>query len=181
MTGIGRQWRRMAATGLCGPIAVALVSVLLLWDVAVTRSLGVPEGAYGPQSWPLFTLVLLVAGIALLCALRARALISRGSAQCEVPASQDPGARRVLIATVLIALYGAGFAYAGFLLSTIAFMFIWLVFVRYRQPVPLVLISVLGTVLPLYLLVKVAYMPLPRGVGVFELATIQMYQWLRLF
>ncbi|MGE0873464.1 MAG: tripartite tricarboxylate transporter TctB family protein [Burkholderiales bacterium] len=182
MTSIGQRWRRIASSGLCGPFAVALVSVLLLWHVAAARSVGVPDGAYGPRSWPLFALVLLVCGMALHCALRTRAFIARrSSAQRDSPVDQDSSARRVLIATALIALYGAGFAFAGFLLSTIAFMFAWLVFARYRRPVPLVLISVLGTILPLYLLVKVAFMPLPRGVGVLEEATIQIYQWLHLF
>lgn len=181
MTGLARRLRRFAATGLCGPFAVALVSVLALWHVATAQTLGVPEGAYGPQSWPLFALVLLVAGMALLCTLRTCAFVARKSSQHDAPAAADPGAKRVLLAISLIALYGAGFAFAGFLLSTIVFMLLWLVFARYRHPLSLVLISVLGTILPLYLLVKVAYMPLPRGTGVFEQATIQIYHWLRLF
>jgi hypothetical protein len=84
-------------------------------------------------------------------------------------------------ATALIALYGVAFVYAGFLFGTIAFLAAWLAFARYRKPFKLALISVLGAILPLYLLIKVAYMPLPRGVGVLEDATVQLYHWLRLF
>ena len=181
MEGIRRQWRRVVASGLCGPVAVTLVSLLLLVHVVTTKSLGVQAGAYGPQSWPLFALVLLVAGLVLLCALRARALASSKAGELSAEQPALPGASRVLGATALIALYGAGFVYAGFLFSTIVFLAAWLVFSRYRKPLALALISVLGTVLPLYLLIKVAYMPLPRGMGVLEEATVQLYHWLRLF
>lgn len=181
MEGIGRQWRRIVSSGLCGPVAATLVSVLLLLHVFTTSSLGVQAGAYGPQSWPLFSLILLVAGMALLCAFRARDFFSRRAGPHSSAEPTLPGAARVMGATGLIALYGAGFVYAGFLFSTIAFLAAWLIFTRYRRPLGLVLISVLGTILPLYLLIKVAYMPLPRGVGVFEEATVQLYHWLRLF
>ena len=181
MSSIGRGWRRIVSSGLCGPVAATLVSVLLLHHVFATESLGVQPGAYGPQSWPLFTLILLVAGTGLLCAFRARDLVILKDEPARPERQPAPGASRVMGATLLIALYGAGFVYAGFLFSTIAFLAAWLVFARYRRPVPVALISVLGTVLPLYLLIKVAYMPLPRGTGVLEQTTIQIYQWLRLF
>ena len=181
MQGIRRHWRRALSSGLCGPVVVTLVSVLLLLHVFTTRSLGVQAGAYGPQSWPLFALILLVAGLALLCALRTRDFLSGGARARSPEEPPLPGASRVMGATALIALYGVAFVYAGFLFGTIAFLAAWLLFARYRKPLRLALISVLGTILPLYLLIKVAYMPLPRGVGALEDATVQLYHWLRLF
>lgn len=182
MQGIGHRWRRILSSGLSGPAAVTLVSVGLLVRVSSTESLGVQADAYGPQSWPLFTLVLLVLGMALLCAFRVRDLLRGTTGPSSSPEPPPlPGASRVIGATALIALYGAGFVYAGFLFSTIAFLALWLVYMRYRRPLGVALISVLGAVLPLYLLIKVAYMPLPRGVGVLEEATVQLYHWLRLF
>jgi hypothetical protein len=82
---------------------------------------------------------------------------------------------------ILIALYAAGCVYVGYLFSTFVFLVAWLVMTGYRRPVMIGLVSVLGAILPLYLLIKVAYMPLPRGVGVVERATIHVYQWLHLF
>ncbi len=181
MAGIGRHWRRIVSSGLCGPVAGTLVSLLLLYHVSTAQAVGVPPGAYGPLSWPLFALILLAAGMGLLCAFRARELLRRGSAPFDADRQPAPGTARVVLAIGLIALYGAAFVYAGFLFATLAFLAAWLAFTHYRRPLALTLVSVLGTLAPLYLLTKVVHMPLPRGVGVLELATIQLYQWLRLF
>jgi hypothetical protein len=181
MEGIRRPWRRVVSSGLCGPVAVTLVSLLLLLHVFTTATIGVQAGAYGPQSWPQFALILLVVGLGLHCAIRARNYTSGRAVPRNAEQPTLPGATRVTGATALIAVYGAGFVYAGFLFSTIAFLAAWLTYTRYRKLLPTVLISVLGTILPLYLLIKVAYMPLPRGVGLLEDATVQLYHWLRLF
>lgn len=181
MTGITRYWRRVVSSGLCGPIVVLFASLALLYNVNGTRTMGVSEGAYGPLSWPLFVLVVLTAGMILLCGIRMRELLANGFAPQQSEQRTEEGGFRVLVAAALIALYGLGFAYLGFLLSTVVFLALWLLFARYRKPVRVALISLLGTILPLYLLIKVAYTPLPRGVGSFEQITLQLYQWLRLF
>lgn len=175
------RWRRVFGSGLCGPFVATLVSGMLLLHVLGTPALGVPQGAYGPQFWPELALILLVAGMVVLCAYRAHAcLVGRVRAESK---NDEPATRgaRVAFAITLIALYGAAFAVAGYVFATMAFLAVWLVFAHYRRPLRVVLVSVLGTMLPLYLLIKVAYMPLPRGTGVIEQATLQLYQWLRLF
>ena len=165
----GRSLRR-----LCSPAR-------LLYHLLSTGTLGVAPGAYGPLSWPVFAMAMLVAGSALLCVLSASKMLvgkvehTRGEPRAEMADA------RVVIAAALIALYGVGFVYVGYLFSTVVFIAAWLVFTRYRRPVLVGVISVLGAVLPLYLLIKVVYMPLPRGVGVLEHVTIRLYQWLGLF
>lgn len=177
----GRAWHRVAASGLCGPVASTIVFSLLLVDLLKTKTVGVAPRAYGPLSWPLFALTVLVAGSALLCVLKARDLLVRKGASAPSEQRVDMADGRVAIVAVLIALYTAGFVYVGYLFSTVAFLVVWLVLMNYRRPVMVAIISLLGGVLPLYLLIKVAYMPLPRGAGVIEQATLHIYQWLHLF
>ena len=52
---------------------------------------------------------------------------------------------------------------------------------RVRRPLTVVLVSTLGTAAILYLFVKVSLMPLDRGQGVFEQATIALYRILGIY
>jgi hypothetical protein len=177
----GRSWRRVASSGLCGPAASLAVFALLLYDLLETKTVGVGRGAYGPLSWPKFALTVLVAGAVLLCLLKARELLARKGAHAPAGPREEMADGRVALVAILIALYAAGFVYVGYLFSTFVFLTAWLAMTGYRRPAMSGLVGVLGAVLPLYLLIKVAYMPLPRGVGVIEQATIHIYQWLHLF
>ena len=51
----------------------------------------------------------------------------------------------------------------------------------YRRPVAVALVSTIGTLLILYLFVKASAMPLDRGKGIFEQATIVLYRLLGIY
>jgi hypothetical protein len=166
-----------------GPALGLVVTAALLWSVAVTPTPGVDPRTFGPQSWPKFALASLAIGLAWLVVLRMRAAL-RATEAAAWAARAEPQAgdsARVLQAVAILGAYSMAFVHLGFLFSTVLFMAVRLAWAGFRRPLALLMISLLGTVLPLYLLVKVAFLPLPKGSGVIEQATVQVYQWLRLF
>jgi putative tricarboxylic transport membrane protein len=177
-------WTRLRKTGLCGPV-VALLGSLWLLHHLLTSELYSFSGArtgYGPLSWPEFSLIMLIVSTGLICVSRAWTCICKRQVtgiEGKVPEACDN--TKAAIGGWLILLYGLGFVFLGFLLSSVLFLIVWMLYGGVRNLLTLATLSVLGTLAPLYLLVKLAYMPLPRGVGVFETATIQIYEWLGIF
>lgn len=175
---------KVLKSGLCGP-TLALIGSLWLLHHLLTSDLysfaGVRSG-YGPLSWPEFSLVMLIGSIGLLCAARGWACMTgRNRTGSESGEGSSCDNVKVTIGGWFILLYGLAFVFIGFLFSSIVFLAAWMFYGGMRNPLKVAALSVLGVIAPLYLLVKLAYMPLPRGVGVFETATIQVYQWLGVF
>ena len=93
----------------------------------------------------------------------------------------DHDNRRMVLGIVGIAAYGIAVAYLGFTLATIGIIVYWLLIWDVRSPVRLILTSCLGTGSILIIFVKVGYLPLPKGVGVFHDFTIWLFRALHLF
>jgi hypothetical protein len=149
-------------------------------------------GQLGPGFWPRLILV----GLALACAGRATLAWLRTWAASKGPPSPPdararaagPGARldgiavpTLLAAVTLIVLYVLATPVAGFAFTTIAFIaaFMWLA--GSRSTAALAGCALGGTVLLLYVFVKVVYLPLPKGTGPFEPLTVALYRALRIF
>jgi hypothetical protein len=66
----------------------------------------------------------------------------------------------------------------GFLLSNFIFLLLFLFLTGLRRKFSLLLISAGGTVVLLYLFVKVVYLPLPKGMWFFEDITLFIYRLL---
>jgi putative tricarboxylic transport membrane protein len=97
----------------------------------------------------------------------------------EPPAEVD---HRKLVAGIgLVAGLVIGSEVLGFPVAAVLFLgtFMWLG--GWRRPVSLLVLSVTGTVVVLYIFVKVVYLPLPKGVGVFEGLTVNLYRLLGIF
>ena len=99
----------------------------------------------------------------------------------EGVADVDHDNRRMVLGIVGIAAYGIAVAYLGFTLATIGIIVYWLLIWDVRSPVRLILTSCLGTGSILIIFVKVGYLPLPKGVGVFHDFTIWLFRALHLF
>jgi putative tricarboxylic transport membrane protein len=136
------------------------------------------EGQLGPAFWPR----LVLAGLALVCALRLAAIWRRGTRPAApVPAASLLARGRLAAAIGLILLYVLAVPLLGFPLTTAAFI---AAFMRLGGPRPaasLATAAVGGTIALLYVFVKLVYLPLPKGAGALESATVALYRALGIF
>ncbi|MBI3634998.1 MAG: tripartite tricarboxylate transporter TctB family protein [Candidatus Rokubacteria bacterium] len=164
-------WRRAAAPLLGVAAALALlIASRGLGDVA-------PPGQLSPAFWPR----LLLAGLALACLAKAwqdaRAATVGGGVDVARPFSRG----RLAAGVGAIAGYVVLTPWLGFPITTAAFIagFMWLC--GGRGLFTLAANAVVGTVLLLYLFVKLVYLPLAKGAGPFEDVTIALLRALRIF
>ena len=136
---------------------------------------GMARGFAGPGTWPKAMLYCVGA-----CSVAVffRNLFSL-KAERSAPAAYDDA--KLLPGIALLVAYGIGFMEIGMAWSTLIFLAGWLVLSGFRRPLRVVLVSVLGTVGVLYLFVKLCMMPLERGKGAFETATILLYRALGIY
>lgn len=182
--GLAKYRRRRPGAELVGATSGFLGSLWLLYHLRTSDLYQFTsiQSEYGPLSWPTWALTLLVLATGFMCATRAVSLLlGRRSGHDPSSAINAFDNVRVAIGGAMIVGYGVGIVFLGFLIGSILFLSIWMLLGRMRNPLTIVTISVLGTVAPLYLLVKVAYLPLPRGVGFFNTATLKLYEWLGIF
>ena len=88
---------------------------------------------------------------------------------------------KLMGSVALILSYAAVTPLLGFPLATLLFFLAFTRLAGMRRPSHLLLISGLGTVVLLYLFVKVVFLPLPKGAGVMEDFTIFLYRLLGIF
>ncbi|MBI4607715.1 MAG: tripartite tricarboxylate transporter TctB family protein [Candidatus Rokubacteria bacterium] len=162
--------------GLAGPLLIFLAAVALF--VAAGRLPVVPvPGQLGPDFWPRLVLVALMASCVLKLVEVARA---KGPAATGSPGPQV-GLPKLVGGIALVLGYPALAPLLGFPLTTALFLAAFMRLVGTRRVLPLTLTAALGTVSLLYVFVKVVYLPLPKGAGVFEDFTIFLYRLLRIF
>jgi putative tricarboxylic transport membrane protein len=140
------------------------------------------RGLAGPATWPK-TMLYCAAACAAVIFLRnlyaLRDAVGPASGGEAATAGYDDA--KLLPGIALLVAYGFGITQIGIAWATIAFIAGWLVLSGLRRPLVVVLVSLLGTAAILYLFVKVSLMPLDRGTGVFEEATIFLYRLLGIY
>ena len=173
--------RLQSVARLAVPLAAAVAAVVLARAfIAPGVDLeGMARGMAGPGTWPKLMLYGAAACLAVvflrnLVALRVPAASGAG----EEPAYNEA---RLLGGMALLVAYGFGITAIGIAWATLAFLPAWLLLSGLRRPLTVTLVSVLGTAGILYLFVKLCLMPLDRGKGVFEEATIALYRLLGIY
>jgi putative tricarboxylic transport membrane protein len=175
-----------AVIRLVVPAAIVAAAWLLAHDFlapgvdveAMTR------GIVGPTTWPKVMLYCIAACAVVLFCVRLRAVLGDGTA---APAGDPGGAggamheRKAVVGIALLVAYGVAIPAIGFALATVLFLAGWLLLGGVRRPVTIALTSLVGTVALLYLFVKVSTLPLDRGKGAFELATVAIYRLLGIY
>lgn len=167
---------------LAVPLAAAAAALVLARQfIAPGIDLdGMARGVAGPGTWP----KLMLYGVAAcLAAVFGRNLIELRSAAAPRAAADETGYNdaKLLSGMALLVGYGAGITAVGIAWATLAFLPAWLVLSGLRRPLSVALVSVFGTVGILYLFIKLCLMPLDRGKGVFEEATIALYRLLGIY
>lgn len=182
--------RRIGAPGLGLIAALGLLAETRPLD-AVAR-----VGQLGPGFWP--RLVLVGLGLACLAKIATEWRAHRqppGAPVADPPVEPSRTAAgagdgeerpriargRLAAAAGLIGGYVLATPWLGFALATALFTAAFLRLAGARSPLVLGLAPVGGTGLLLYVFVRLVYLPLPKGAGPFESATLALYRALGLF
>ena len=163
---------------------------------------------HNPVTWPsmMTTALMAVAGVMLLWNLRILWKERRNSLGQQTAAGTAPPASDEILGEEVVAIvasegmeasehdnkkmvlgflgivgYGIATTYIGFAFGTFLIIVYWLLISGQRRALPILLTSGIGTLTFLYIFLKLAYMPLPKGVGFFHDLTIGLYRALGLF
>lgn len=162
---------------LKGPLLIFLFALFFYFLADKIEQVPIP-GQLGPAFWPKMILILLMVS----CGIKAREILAaRGKEEVEITGEEPPkevntlklGAMIAMIIAVVLSMEAIGFLLANFL-----FLLLFMHIAGLRKIFSLVLTSVLGTVLLLYIFVKVVYLPLPKGQWFFTDFTIFLYRLL---
>jgi len=167
------RWPRVAA-----PLAGVLVSLALLYE---TR--GFDEVVRGAQLGPGFWPRLVLAGLGLTCLVRLVVEWRRGGGDRALESRTLPAMsrRKLAVGIALIVLYVLATPVVGFPLATVAFIVAFMGLCGTRSVAALGANALIGTVLLLYLFIKLVYLPLPKGEGPFEAVSLALYRALGIF
>jgi putative tricarboxylic transport membrane protein len=176
-TTIGNHPSRSKA--FLGPILIFLVAIFF-YVLSGKLDENPMEGQLGAFFWPKAILILLMAG----CGLKVlESFFAFGKGVADIglegpPAEINNGKLAIMIILVLGAVFcveNIGFPLANFL-----FLLGFMRIAGLKKKFSLLLISLLGTVVLLYLFVKVVYLPLPKGQWFFDDITIAIYRILHI-
>ena len=169
------------ALRLAAPLATAAAALVIArWYIAPGVDLeGMARGVTGPGTWPKVMLYC-VAACSIIVLIRNGLEMQAGAPAAQAGESAFDDAK-LLPGIALLIAYGIGMQEVGMAWSTLAFVAGWLVLSGLRRPLAVILVSVLGTAGVLYLFVKLCMMPLERGKGPFEAATIVLYRVLGIY
>lgn len=170
-----------AALGIALPLAAAAgAGVLAGAFIAPGVDLdAMTRGVVGPATWPRAMLYCAAGAAALLAFLRLLEALALRPRTAGGEGEYHEG--RSLGAIALLVGYGAAIPMVGIAWATPPFIAGWLLLGGLRRPLLVGLTSILGTLGVLYFFVKLSLMPLDRGKGVFEQATVALYRLLGIY
>ena len=171
---------RTKVTGLTGPVIIILLGLLPLFFLTVggNSQLVVDSNKMGPYSWPRVMLISL-ATVGLFWGLSRLRNSSPNKISCED--SDQINTVKLVLGILSIVIYGIAIDVIGFAMGTFLFLTFWFILGGIRQPLVIISNSALGTGALLYLFLKVAYLPLPRGVEIFDTVTVNLYRLLGIY
>jgi putative tricarboxylic transport membrane protein len=161
------------------PEVVLLAATMYLFVVALGFKQVGPSDQIGPGFWP--QMLCLGIGIGALVRLgqKLRSPESRviGDAASEAGELRMP---RVALGVALVVGYVVGMLFLGYILATALFLiaFIYLGGQRKWYVVPL---GIASSLLFAYVFLKVVYIALPSGVGIFDQLTVLLYELLGVY
>lgn len=156
---------------------VGLIFIMAIYLYYLAGQMDEFPGQLGPAFWPKAALILLMAGcvikaIEIILARRETGEASSSSTLPGVHASRLAGFIAIVIGSVVL------MDQIGFMLTNLIFLLSFMRLAGVRKKSTLFLTSIVGTVILLYLFVKVVYLPLPKGAWFFEDLTIAAYRLL---
>jgi putative tricarboxylic transport membrane protein len=192
------QLHKKRVLGLISPVFFIISATVLLRFVAENPEMAeaMARGIAGPTTWPRFMLYAVIVCAVAWLLLDLRLVLHEYRIHQKYPARPDnasaaasspdaDGAQgsdlRIWIGLAIIMAYGYLIPLLGFTIATLLYIAVWMVLGGIRKPIQISLVSVIGTVILLYVFVKLALMPLDRGQGIFGEITLSIYRFLKLF
>lgn len=87
----------------------------------------------------------------------------------------------IVLGLSLAMAYAFVIPWVGFTAATLVFLLLWFLVGGIRKPLQLISVTLIGTVVLLYVFVKLALMPLDRGQGAFGEFTIALFRLLGIY
>ena len=178
----GKQERRPESRSLLLnilPEVVLLAAAVYLFVVALGFKQVGPSNQIGPGFWPQVLCVGIGIGALVRLGQKLRSHESRvvGDAASEAGELRMP---RVALGVALVVAYVVGMLFLGYILATALFLiaFIYLGGQRKWYVVPL---GIASSLLFAYVFLKVVYIALPSGVGIFDQLTVLLYELLGVY
>ena len=171
-----------ATLGVALPLAAAVGCTVIAFSYLApgVDLAAMARGVVGPTTWPKAMLLSAAAAGALLALVRLLEVLALRAPR-TIEEAEEYDEPRSLGAIALLVGYGIAIPLVGIAWSTLVFIAGWLLLGGVRRPLVVALVSTLGTVGVLYFFVKLSLMPLDRGKGVFEQATLALYRLLGIF
>jgi len=177
---VNQRTSSLKTQSLIGPILIFLLAVFF-YVLAGKLDDNPMEGHLGAFFWPKAILILLMFSCGFKV-LESYWAIGKGVAEVGVEAPSPEVNTPKLMAMILMALGVVFFLEPlGFALSNFLFLLLFMRIAGVKKKLSLILIPILGTVLLLYIFVKVVYLPLPKGQWMFTDFTIFLYRVLHIF
>lgn len=139
---------------------LVVLSVSMLFNIRKWSFIKTYMGM-GPEMWP----IIVLGAIIILSALQVF-LSAFGGKESSI--SFENLTAQVLLAMGLLGAYIYSFEYIGFLIATLLFQWIFIALINQYRNKRYVFAPIVVTVLIFILFVKVMYVPLPRGMGLFR-------------
>jgi len=180
------SWRPVAA-----PLAFAAAAAVLPHFITdrPEEAAAMARGIAGPTTWPtlmlygvlVFALAWAVQRVALVLRRRERAADATPPEVATAVSPELASGPRVWLGIALVLAYGFSLPTLGFALATFIYILLWLPLGGIRSPLQVALTSVGGTVIFLYVFVKLALMPLDRGAGPIGQMSVALYRLLGIY
>ncbi len=166
---------RFVARAFIGPILILMVAMYFYYMACCLQA--APIGQLGAGFWPKMILIGLIGS----CLIKFGEIILNRDKLVEEEQSRavmDNVRLILMIGIIILTVFAIDFI--GFAIANTLFMLVFLVLVGFRKPLNVILVSIISTVVMLYIFVKVVYLPLPRGYGIFEDISLFLYRALYL-
>lgn len=95
--------------------------------------------------------------------------------------SDDAPLLPIVLGLSLAMAYAFVIPWVGFTAATVVFLLLWFLVGGIRKPLQLISVTLIGTLVLLYVFVKLALMPLDRGQGAFGEFTIALFRLLGIY
>ena len=147
---------------------IILAVTCFLFYVASTFPQSRMADQVGPALWPkIILLLIIILSMTLLIQFVIHSLKEKKEKPKEDFSAEKEGFRMLILTVILSLLYGFVVSYAGFLLSILVFQTLFLLILKVKKIPVLVLYPLCLTVVIYAIFIKILYIPLPRGTGIF--------------